>query len=180
MIGLFRNKLCQSNSFRMHPVLRVHLKPMRTYAVKTCYRFDDEDEDNNEENYNIHLTFQRMKQTQVSCLNKLYYNCQDTDSCCGDDLVDWMKQKWGKAHVMKLVRVNGEMNLRVYREELSIIDDGSTSPVGDFYDEIVCTLNDSLRMEYVKYQLLTKMNSFKHGSHSHLDIPLSIYYDGTM
>jgi len=180
MIGILCNKRITPYTVSARSNRKQNQTKQRLFAVKTCYRFEDEDDDNDDENYNIHLSYQRIKQNQVSCLNKLYYSCQNTDSCCGDDLVDWMKQKWGKVHLMKFVRVNGEMNLRVYRDELSVIDDGSTSPVGDFYDDIAHTLNDSLRIEYVKYQLLTKMNTFKHGSSPHLDIPLSIYYDGTM
>lgn len=162
-----------------------------THSVKTCFRFDDEDSEDDGDGdadadgeddvgRTINRMHKRNKQALVTCFNKLYYNCQTMENCCGEDLVDWMKRKWGKVHVMELVRINGEMNLRVYRDELSVIDENSTSPVGDFYDDIAHRLNDCLRMDYVKYQLLTKLNTFKRGTKAHLDIPLSIYYDGTM
>ena len=172
-------------SHQFVPHLRSPPPPIR--AVKTCYRFDDEDEDNDDEAMKKHLQeceekrkLQRQQHQHISCLNKLYYDCHSSDSCCGADLVDWMKRKWGKLHVMKFVRINGEMTLRVYREEHSTLDDISTSPVSDFYEEIAFKLNDCLRMDYVKYQLLTKINTFRRGDLSYIDIPLSIYYDGTM
>lgn len=140
-------------------------------VAKTCYAFEDDNEDDhdqdNEQMEQRHRRF--LQQRQIACLNKLYY----TEQTAEEDLVEWMKRRWGKAHVMKFVRINGEMTLRVFRNEPTVTH-------GDSYDDIAYALNDCLRMEYVKYHLSIQMKALKKGNRDFIDIPLSIYYDGTM
>jgi hypothetical protein len=138
-------------------------------VAKTCY--DDDRDENDEENTERHRQF--LYQRHIACLNKLYYTAHTLEECGGEDLVEWMKQRWGRAHVMKFVRVNGEMTLRVFQHEPTVM-------TGDSYDDIAYALNDCLRMEYVKYHLSNQMKALKKGGWDYIDIPLSIYYDGTM
>lgn len=157
-------------------------------AVKTTFDFGEDDEEYRQfkrEREEAKKKKENEKQKrdvecQVVNLNKIFY--QECRFCHGNDLVDWVKERWGKAFQMSLDKERDEMVLRIYPSTGCGMEYMSTM------DMIATKLNDWMLMDYVKetilnYPIQAKKEWVFFGKdklEKIITIPLNIYYDGTV
>jgi hypothetical protein len=161
-----------------HPGCQRQTHRIIASAVKTTFDFGDEEEFINSKKE----AKKRQIKYQIDNLNKLFYSkCMN---CCGNDLIQWMEQKWGKRYQMSLEKHHEELILKIH-PYLGHGNDYCSS-----MDKIAGKLNDWMLMDYVKDTILSytsiqnvrKEWGFfgKEILKEEIIIPLNIYYDGTI
>jgi hypothetical protein len=152
--------------------------PVTASAVKTTFDFGDDDDlirrKKDEQ--------KRAQKHQVDNLNRLFYSkCM---KCCGNDVIRWMEQKWGRRYVASLEKEGEELVLKIAPVQ------GHGEEYCNKMEQIAILLNDLMMMDYVQDAILNYPMTDAHGKEwgffgkntlkKDIYIPLNIYYDGTV
>ena len=153
-------------------------------CIKITFDFNEDDEKRHQQkNYNKFNKFNMQNDNDmipstnrgvIEDLNSLFY--RHTKVVTGDDIIKWVRQKWGTTLDMDLVNDNGQMNLAIFSRKA----DGPTYK--NNVDKIANKISDWMLADFLHAEIQTHSASYRKTLWNNnvakvfVTIPLGIYF----